>query len=379
MRERRAVHLLHVEPDPRGGASIDLSSITMRRQRDGWALVEEPAGDWHLSAEAIAARDALVLDIDRRERRDPGDGLLVSDRARDARVRALDERRRELDRWELDHVLGPALPRLRRPALLVFHGDSDLRRMDPRASLREGIRAGSVALSTLAEVVCLPTWARTADSLVGHLATLALHGLPEVAADNAVVLLGPPPPDAFLETLARLDPGELRDALASTPREVEALAFRAQLRAEIIEHARRSGLRLVVPEATSRDLSFEAGEPGTALFLVAHQDGAGVHLFDGPIAPAELAARLHHPSGSRRYASVDLSICHAGDSLAPLFQAHGAAVVLTRGSVGYDGSVLVRLKEILGALSSGERCSLPELHDGLWQRGLAIQRPGQSD
>ncbi len=102
---------------------------------------------------------------------------------------------------------------------------------------------------------------------------------------------------------------------------------------------------------------------GGTLFLVAHQDDAGVHLHDRSVAPAEVYARLRRASaGDPPYATVDLSVCGADrpGNLAVVFQALGASVILTRGSVGYDGGMFQRLLRLLNLIQSGSRLSLPE-------------------
>lgn len=191
-----------------------------------------------------------------------------------------------------------------------------------------------------------------------------------VEPERVTFMLGPPPPDDFLETLAEMSPEDAADLLVSEPAEVEAIAWRATVRADFIETARELGYQ-IFPEATSGDLTTAPPSPGGALFLVAHQDARGVHMFDGAIHPSEVHALMQRKRGSEPpYTTVDLAVCRANrpGNLAATFQALGATVVLTRGEVGYDGGMFRRLLHLLEVLSHESRLSLPEIHDLAWLR-----------
>jgi hypothetical protein len=217
------------------------------------------------------------------------------------------------------------------------------------------------------EIVCLPTWPETVDGLVAHLARLSLFGLPVVDPGRTTFLLGPPPPNPLLETLDGMSREDVVEALQSMPAELEAVAWRALVRADFLEAAQRAGHR-VVAEASSEHLLSPPPIAGGALFVIAHQDDDGVHLHDRPVPPAEVRARLAG-GDEAPYVTVDLSVCGADrpGNLASVFQALGASVVLTRGNVGYDGGMFQRLLRILELVEGGSRLALPELHDLAWR------------
>jgi hypothetical protein len=320
---------------------------------------------------ACRAREELVRRVEAIERRFVGDGILVDDPERDAQTGRLERARRAVDRWDFDHVIEPVLAALRSPALVVFPGDTDALRLDLRAALREGIRSGRLAPSIGREIVCLPTWPETVNGLVAHLGELAFLGLPAVDPARTTFLLGPPPPNPLLATLDRMSREDVNEALQSMPGELEALAWRALVRADFLEAARAAGYR-VVPEASSEHLLSAPPIAGGALFLVAHQDEDGVHLHDRPVTPAEVRARLAG-GDEAPYTTVDLSVCGADrqGNLACVFQALGASVVLTRGNIGYDGGMFQRLLRILSLVEGGSRLALPELHDLAWRLDAA--------
>lgn len=360
----RTVHLVNVDTGAGGGA-VDVSRIDVTRAGGDVRMDDVPVHRGFLAGADVEAREELARRVDGLEARSVGDGLLLDDASRNAPTLRLALARRALDRWDFDHVLSPLIGALALPAILVFHGCSGVPRLDLRSALREGIRAGALPCTSPAELVCLPTWAETGEALCGHLAELSLSGLPEVDPARISFLLGPPPPDEFLETLADMSPDDVRDVLAEMPSDVEAVVRRALVRADFIDEARRAGHH-VVPEATSIDL---AGAPGDTLFLVAHQDEQGIHLFDGAIAAEDVRRSLSARRGpSPPPATVDLSVCRADRSgnLAATFQGLGATVVLTRGDVGYEASMFHRLRRLVELLGSGHRGSLPELHDRVW-------------
>src|SRR5262249_17994411 len=145
--------------------------------------------------------------------------------------------------------------------------------------------------SIVREVVCLPTWPETVDSLVAHLAEISFIGLPVVDPARTTFLLGPSPPNPLLSALDRMRREDVNDAILSMPADLEAVAWRTFVRADFVEAARAAGYR-VVPEASSEDLLRAPPIAGGTLFLVAHQDEDGVHLHDRPVTPAEVRARL---------------------------------------------------------------------------------------
>lgn len=366
----RIVYFMNSDLDA-GGGVVDLSRVDVHEEEDGCQLVDVPVRRVTVPAAGCRAREELVQRANAAERRFIGDGLLLRDRQRDARTLRLEDARRAVDRWDLEHVLGPLLDGLCTPALVVFHGGSGAPRLDLRAALREGVRGGELPLATLRDIVCLPTWSETVDGLIRHLAELSVVGLPVVDPARTAFLIGPPPPDEFLNTLAEMEPADAREALVSMPSDVEALAWRAVVRADFVERARAAGHR-VVAEATVEDLTAAPEIAGGSLVLLAHQDGDGIHMHDGPIAPADVRERLEARCGGvAPYTTVDLSVCDADrpGNLAAAFQSLGATVVLTRGHVGYEGGMFRRFLQILDLLDEGRRLSLPELHDLAWASG----------
>lgn len=365
MPEARSVHFLHADLGADGGA-VDVSRMDARIVGDRRELADVPVHRSALAAAACRAREELVRKVEAIERRFVGTGLLLDDPERDAQTGRLERARRAVDRWDFDHLIEPVLAGLRAPTLVAFHGDSDTPRLDLRAALREGVRSGRLAPSIVSDVVCLPTWPETVQGLFAHLAELAFGGLPAVDPARTTFLLGPPPPNPLLATLDRMSREDVSEAIRSIPTELEAVAWRALVRADFLETAQAAGYR-VVPEASSEDLLCAPPSAGGALFLVAHQDEDGVHLHDRPVTPAEVRARLAR-SDEAPYATVDLSVCGADrpGNLASVFQALGATVVLTRGNVGYDGGMFQRLLRILELVEGGSRLALPELHDLAW-------------
>lgn len=347
------VDLSRVEPDPSEGASV----------------LEVPVATREISASTHVARGRLLDRVVTLERRFLGDDLLIGDKERDKRTDKLDDARRAVDQWDYAEVLAPVLGEVRGEALLVYPGEAELPRFDLRACLREAVRTGDLSLERKREVVCLPTWPDTMESLSRHLLALCQHGLPLLDPSNVTILLGPPPPDDFLESLTSVPKDEVSSVFLSLPKEVEALAWRAMLRAELILRAQAAGHHAVA-EATRQSLVSAPASPGGALFLVAHQDEAGAHLYDGPVSPVEVYHRLGQAcSGEVPYSSVDLSVCGADapGNFATVFGALGARVVLTRGRFGYEAGMLHRLLHIVEQMRQGCRLSLPEMHDRIWE------------
>jgi hypothetical protein len=373
MRQARSVHFLHADLGAEGG-TIDVSRMDAHIDGDRRLLEDVPVHRSTVSAAACSAREELVRKVEAIERRFVGTGLLLDDPERDAQTGRLERARRAVDRWDFDHVIGPALADLRAPALVAFPGDTDTPRLDLRAALREGVRSGRLAPSIVSEIVCLPTWPETASGLFAHLAELSFAGLPAIDPARTTFLLGPPPPNPLLATLDRMSREDVNEAIRSMPADLEAVAWRALVRAEFVEAAQVAGYR-VVPEASSEDLLCAPPSAGGALFLVAHQDEDGVHLHDRPVTPAEVRARLARLAEAP-YATVDLSVCGADrpGNLASIFQALGASVVLTRGDIAYDGGMFQRLLRILELVEGGSRLALPELHDLAWTLDSAREK-----
>ncbi len=379
MPSARAVHLLSVDLSADGGA-VDLSRLDVIPESGGRPpqILDVPVHRATLSGPACREREALLREVESRERRSLGDDLLLGERDRDHRTARLEGARRAVDLWDHDHLLAPILPALRTPAL-VLHSGFDAPRLDLRAAQRQAIRSGRLPLSTMSDVLILPIWPSTAEELDRLIVDVALDGLPIVEPATTTFLLGPPPPDPFLNTIAGMDAADGREAMFSMPAELTALAFRALVREEFVASALSAGVS-VVPEATSEHLTRLPASPGGALFVLAHQDERGVYMHDRPVSAAEVVSRLSDGRSADvrgpaevPYSTVDLSVClsQRRANLAAAYQTLGATVVLTRGEVGYDTGMFRRFLQILDLLRDGHRLSLPELHDRAWSRDEA--------
>lgn len=378
MPSARAVHLLSVDLSADGGA-VDLSRLDVISESEGRApqILDVPVHRAALSGAACREREALLREVESRERRSLGDDLLLGERDRDHRTARLEGARRAVDLWDHDHLFAPLLPALRTPAL-VLHSGFDAQRLDLRAAQRQAIRSGRLPLSTMSDVLILPIWPSTTEELDRLIIEVALDGLPIVEPGRTTFLLGPAPPDPFLNTIAEMSPEDGREAMLSMPAELTALAFRALVRDDFVTAALSAGVS-VVPEATSEHLTRLPASPGGALFVLAHQDERGVYMHDRPVSATEVVARLSGPSPGAcgpaevPYSTVDLSVClsQRRANLAAAYQTLGATVVLTRGEVGYDMGMFRRFLQILELLRDGHRLSLPELHDRAWSRDEA--------
>lgn len=368
----RAVYVLDVEPDEGGGVTSILSLVVPRRAGHDVVLHDATLFHGAVSPAASRAREARVCELARLEAHLRGSSFLVGDPDRDRRSHELDVARRRIAHWDCEHIITPLGALLQeRPGILVFRRSAGMPRFSALAAIREGIDLGLLPVGILRGLSCVPTWAESAEDLMGHLTSLALFGLPEVDPARSVLLLGADAPNEFLSTVATNVPDDdKRDALEAMPAELRSVAWLSLLREALVDEAVGIGME-VHAEATRADMerALSAGSYGATLFLVAHQDELGVHLWDAPVAIEEVNRAIHRPAAGAAYGAVDLAVCGADSpgNLASAFARRGSPVVLTRGAIGYQGRAMARLLGLIRLLREGCVASLPELHGRAWE------------
>lgn len=372
----RAVYLLDMEPDEIGGITSVLSLVVALRAGPDLILHDATLYRGAVSPAASRAREARVCELARLEARLRGSSFVVGDPDRDRRSLELDVARRRIGLWDCEHVIAPLGDMLQeRPGILVFRRSACMPRFSALAALREGIDLGLLPMRILRRLICVPTWAESAEELMGHLTSLALFGLPTVDPARSVLLLGADAPNDFLSTVATNVPDDdKRDALEAMPAELRGVAWLSLIREALIEEASRIGME-VHAEATRADMmrALSAGSDGATLFLVAHQDELGIHLWDAPVAVEEVKREVHLAATYAAFGTVDLAVCGADvpGNLASAFAQQGSPVVLTRGAIGYQGRAMARLLMIVRLLREGCVASLPELHGRAWELELS--------
>lgn len=359
MHDARALAILEIEAhgdDPR------VRLVTASRE---WGFP--------VAAEALCERTRVIDEIERLEHEEQTTSFPAgSTGARTGRATlALGRSWSRLAEIDFAAFLAPLLACLHEPTFVAY-AVGDLRGFSPRASLRWGVRHGRVDALRMLALSSIPLW--SPHALPGLLRHWPNAAPPVVDPRRLHFMFGRFDFMAPVELELSGDPA-VQAALARSPAFHELRRERSLLQAWRAAAQRMAeGLAATVtPHATRSDFlrAITGPTPGACLVLFAHQDEVAVHLADGPLTHADLAAGLLAASPpASRHACVEFAVCRAAypHDLAGRVQDLGYPVVLCRLSRAQLASTLFTWLEILALLQAGARLSLPALHDLAWLR-----------